>query len=164
MFEAPLPDSVIATLRTADETAALAASMIIAGAFPGVLAFAARVASPAREVPEAPKPASEPRGRYVGKGRVVDRDEQVLANLKACPDASIAQRARVLGCTRSTVDAALERLAIADRVRRTGRGAWIATKPAPAIPAETARWIGKPLTAQRKRHAEEEEAEEAAHA
>jgi hypothetical protein len=158
MLSDPLPDSVVVTLRTS-ETAALTASFVIAGAFPEVLAYAARVASPAREVPEAPKPAS---GRHVGNGRIVDGDEQVLVNLKACPDASIGQRARDLGCTRSTITDALERLALADMVRKTGRGAWIAIEP--SVPAETARWL-KPVSAQsdrRKRHAEEEEAEEVA--
>jgi hypothetical protein len=44
MFD-PLPESVIATLRT-NETAALAAMLIIGGSFPGILAFAARVVEP----------------------------------------------------------------------------------------------------------------------
>jgi hypothetical protein len=46
--------------------------------------------------------------------------------------------------------------------QKTGRGAWIATEPAPPIPAETARWL-KPMSA-RKRHDADEEAEEAIHA
>ena len=50
-----LPDSVVSTLRT-DETAALAAAMIIAGAFPDALSFAARVAGAPQGPPDAPKP------------------------------------------------------------------------------------------------------------
>jgi hypothetical protein len=44
MFD-PLPDSVIATLRS-NETTALAAILIIGGSFPDILAFAARVVEP----------------------------------------------------------------------------------------------------------------------
>jgi hypothetical protein len=122
----------------------------------------------AREAPTALRRVSEQRESANGHDRrIADRDEQVLANLKANPNDSIAQRARDLGCTRSTVTEALRRLAIADMAQKTGRGTWIVTEPAPAIPAETARWIGKPLSAtsdRRKRHDADEEAEEAIHA
>jgi hypothetical protein len=50
-----LPDSVVSTLRT-NETAALAAALIIAGSFPEIASFAARVADAPHGRPDAPKP------------------------------------------------------------------------------------------------------------
>ena len=60
-----LLDSVVSTLRT-DETAALAAAMIIAGAFPDVLSFAARVAGAPHGSPDAPNPEKAARRAAAG--------------------------------------------------------------------------------------------------
>jgi hypothetical protein len=48
-----LPDSVVSTLRT-NETAALAAVLIVAGSFPEIASFAARVAGDRQNHKRAP--------------------------------------------------------------------------------------------------------------
>jgi hypothetical protein len=86
MFSDPLPDSVVSTPRTS-ETAALAAAMIIAGSFPKIASFAARVAGaphkPKVAGPAAPKPqrAAKRRNGMVGPAaRDRHRDERRPTN------------------------------------------------------------------------------------
>jgi hypothetical protein len=70
----PLPDSTVSTLRT-NETAALAAAMIIAGSFPDIASFAARVAG---GPPDAPKPLSAAKRRRRGNGHGAGREGEML--------------------------------------------------------------------------------------
>jgi hypothetical protein len=70
MFSDPLPDSVVSTLRT-DETAALAAAMIVAGAFHDIASFAARVAGAPYRPPDGPQ--EQPEG-VRGKGAIETPD------------------------------------------------------------------------------------------
>jgi hypothetical protein len=78
----PMPDSTVSALRT-NETAALAAAMIVAGSFPDIVSFAARVADASVKVavPDAPKPQRAARGRPKrGNGR--DRDAKLAALIR----------------------------------------------------------------------------------
>jgi hypothetical protein len=89
----PLSDAVVTSLRT-NETAALAAAMVIAGSFPEVLAFAARVIGGPRR-PEEPEEANPPkrargrprRGNGSGNGR-----ERALGNATTGWPSSSAKR------------------------------------------------------------------------
>jgi hypothetical protein len=99
-----LPDSVVLTLRT-DETAALAAAMIIAGSFPDIVSFAARVAG---APPDGPKPRGRPKR---GNGR--DRDARLAALIRDEPGVTIAEMSRRLKAAPNPVRACLERLEIA---------------------------------------------------
>jgi hypothetical protein len=152
MFD-PLPDSVIATLRS-NETAALAAMLIIGGAFPDILAFAARVVEPQQKPSVATR--RRKRGRRRGEG---DRnDEKLVAAMKASPGATIGALAEAIGKSRTSIVTALHRLRDADRAERVGR-VWSLTEP--TAPKETTRWT-EPVSAQGSRRRVEQE--ERAHA
>jgi hypothetical protein len=149
----PLPDSTISALQTC-ETAALAAALIIASSFPGVLDFAARVsARPASNDTEPPK-----RARARPKRRVREApdqcDERLAKAMKANPGANIASLAEAIGKSRTSTVTALRRLRDAGLAESLDR-VWTLTEP-PA-PKETPRWTA-PVSAQRRRvEAEERE-------
>jgi hypothetical protein len=155
-----LPDSVVSTLRTS-ETAALAAAMIIAGSFPDIVSFAARVAgAPHRPKVDPSKPQRAARGRPKrGNGHVREApdqcDERLAQAMKANPGASIAALATAIGKSRTSTVTALHRLRDAGLAESLD-GVWTLTEPPPK---ETARWI-EPVSAQRRRV----EAEEREHA
>jgi hypothetical protein len=152
----PLSDVVVASLRTS-ETAALAAAMVIAGAFPEVLAFAAKVigAPPAgRAVPK--RVTRRPRrdnghggGRESGMRK---RDDKLAAIIRETPTATIGGMARLLRVAKNTVRDGLERLEIAGVLEREGRS-WRPAEPRP-VP-ETPKWTA-PVSA--RRHPVEERA------
>ena len=54
----PLPSDIVARLRS-DSTAALAASLILAGSFPDIVSWALRAFSSKTDEPEANVPAAE---------------------------------------------------------------------------------------------------------
>jgi hypothetical protein len=108
MFD-PLPESVIATLRS-NETTALATMLIVGAAFPHILAFAARVL----DAPEPQKPAAKrrrpltrsfksPAGRRREQG-----DEKLVAAMKASPGATIGALAEAIGKSRTSTVTALQ--------------------------------------------------------
>ena len=141
----PLPDSTVSILRT-DETGALAAAMIIAGSFPDIASFAARVAG---GPPEPPKRA---RGRPKrGNGR--DRDAKLAALIRDEPGVTIAEVSRRVKAAPNTVRAGLERLETAGLIERVGKS-WRVAEPRP--PVETAKWVA-PVSARRRVEAEEHE-------
>jgi hypothetical protein len=150
MFD-PLPDSVIAVLRS-DETAALTAMLIVGGAFPDILAFAARVL----DAPEPRKPAAKrrrksPAGRR--RGERDQNDERLAATMRANPGASIGELADAIGKSRTTTVSALHRLRDADRAESVGR-VWSLVEP--TEPKPTPKWVA-PLGARRRVEAEERE-------
>jgi hypothetical protein len=152
-----LPDSVVSTLRT-DETAALAAAMIIAGSFPDIVSFAARVAgAPHRPKVDASKPQRAARGRPKrGNGHVREApdqcDERLIAVMKANPGASIGALATAIGKSRISTVTALHRLRDAGLAESLDR-VWTLTEP--TAPKETPRWTA-PVSAQRRRVETEE--------
>jgi hypothetical protein len=146
MFD-PLPESVIAVLRS-DETAALTAMLIVGGAFPDILAFASRVVEPHQ------RPAVAARPRKPRKSRRGERDqcdERLIEAMKANPGATIAALAEAIGKSRTSTVSALHRLRDADLAESLG-GVWSLVEP--AAPKETARWI-EPVAASRRTHEEE---------
>ena len=147
MFD-PLPDSVIATLRS-NETAALAAMLIIGGSFPDILAFATRVLAPPTAVAEPPKRA---RGRQRRNNRREACDERLVAAMKANPGASIGELATAIGKSRTSTVTALHRLREADRAESVDR-VWSLVEP--TEPKPTPKWVA-PLGAQRRRVETEE--------
>ena len=147
MFD-PLPDSVIATLRS-NETTALAAMLIIGGSFPDILAFATRVLAPPKAVAKPPKRA---RGRQRRNNRREACDERLVAAMKANPGASIGELATAIGKSRTSTVTALHRLREADRAESVDR-VWSLVEP--TEPKPTPKWVA-PLGAQRRRVETEE--------
>jgi hypothetical protein len=154
MFD-PLPDSVIAVLRS-DETAALTAMLIVGGAFPEILAFAARIVEPQQKPSVTRRPRKPRRSRRHGE-REQD-DEKLVAAMKASPGATIGALAEAIGKSRTSTVTALHRLRDADRAESLN-GVWWLTEP--TAPKETARWT-EPVSAQGGRRRVEQE--ERAHA
>jgi hypothetical protein len=162
----PLPDSTISALQTC-KTAALAAALIVAGSFPEILAFAAKVSVRPGGVKasndvlteyEPPKRAGRRPKR--GDGRVREApdqcDERLMKTMKANPGANIASLAEAIGKSRTSTVNALRRLRDAGLAESRDR-VWTLTEP--AAPKETPRWTA-PVSAQRRRV----EAEEREHA
>jgi hypothetical protein len=146
MFD-PLPDSVIATLRS-NETAALAAILIIGGSFPDILAFVTRVV----ETQQRPSVVTRPRKPRKGhRGERERDDEKLVAAMKANPNATIGALAEAIGKSRTSTVTALHRLRDADRAE-SRNGVWSLVEP--PTPKETARWI-EPVAASRRAHEEE---------
>ena len=118
--------------------------MIIAGSFPDIVSFAARVAG---APPDGPKLRGRPKR---GNGR--DRDAKLTALIRDELGVTIAEMSRRLKAAPNTVRASLERLENADAIERDGKSWRI---PAPRPPVETAKWTA-PVTAQRRRVETEE--------
>jgi hypothetical protein len=155
----PLPDSTVSALQTC-ETAALAAAMIIASSFPGILDFAARVSS-RRPTELDPEPLKRVSGRAKrGNRHVRERpdqcDERLVIAMKANPGANIAALAAAIGKSRTSTVSALHRLRDADRAESQNR-VWVLTEPEPPPPAPKERWIA-PVSARsdRRRHIQTE--------
>jgi hypothetical protein len=160
----PLPSDVVAKLRT-DPTAALAAALILAGAFPDLVSWAMRAfetpaSAGASATPNAngnghawpPKGAT---GHEDPRGEAAKHDEALLELMRANPRASITEIIRMNGRPRNSTMASLERLEKAGRVEHGGRGKWIPVDPdlleAPA--PKPAGWV-EPLSGKRAaRHA-----------
>jgi hypothetical protein len=144
MFD-PLPESVISALRS-NETAALAAAMVVGSAFPAVLAFVTRIVEP-QQRPSATR--LRKRGRR--RGERDQSDEQLAAAMKANPNATIGALAEAIGKSRTSTVTALHRLRDADRAESLGG---VLTLTEPPAPKETARWI-EPVAASRRAREEE---------
>ena len=132
--------------------------MIIAGSFPDIVSFAARVSAGVKvsnEILADHEPPKRARGRPK-RGDGHDRNAKLTALIRDKPGVTIAEMSRRLKAAPNTVRACLERLENADAIERDGKSWRI---PAPRPPVETAKWTG-PVSAQR-RHVEEEEREHA---
>jgi hypothetical protein len=178
----PLPDAVVATLRT-DACAALAAIMIISNAHSELLAWAQRAlgGNPPRSAAageegakangagggngvarsDRPKHDVRPRGPQAPGGHNALReaaarhDQALLALMRANPGASSAEIIRLNGRPRNSTVASLERLEKAGLVEHAGRGKWTVVDPdLLEVPApKPAGWI-EPLSGARvARHA-----------
>ena len=94
MFSDPLPDSVVSMLRT-NETAALAAAMIIAGSFPGIVSWALRAFSKSNEPKASVLAHGDDEIRPAPKRRSAAKSDQaLLAVMRANPGASLADLIR----------------------------------------------------------------------
>jgi hypothetical protein len=151
-------DSVVSTLRT-DETAALAAAMIIAGSFPDIATFAARIAGAPNGPPNAPKLQRAAKRRNGHGGRCGARretpdqcDERLTAAMRANPGANIAVLATAIGKSRTSTVSALHRPRDAGLAENLDR-VWMLVEP--AEPKPTPKWIA-PVSVQRRRVETEE--------
>jgi len=168
----PLPSDVVDRLKS-DPTAALAAALIVAQAFPSLAAwatrsFGARVGSTRGEAPKpAPKPSAKgngaghaPRpkganGRKDPRGTAAKHDEALLALMRANPGASTTELIKLNRRPCNSTAVSLDRLEKAGLVEHAGRGKWIPVEPSlleePA--PKPASWIA-PLSGKRvARHA-----------
>jgi hypothetical protein len=124
----PLSAAVVTSLGT-NETAALAVAMIIAGSFPEIPAFAARVIEgpqrpSEREAAKPPKRARSRPRRGNGRSRreTLDQiDDRLLAAMKANPDARISTLAEAIGKSRTAAISALNGLRTAGLVDSADR-------------------------------------------
>ena len=140
----PLPSDIVARLRS-DSTAALAASLILAGSFPDIVSWALRAFGKSGE-PEAIVPAhvDSKNRRTPRRLSAAKSDQALLAVMRSNPGSSLGRRPRT-----STV-LSLKRLEEAGLVEHPGKGVYKLVDQAP--PPKTA-WID-PLSARHvARHA-----------
>ena len=174
----PLPCDVVARLKS-DPTAALAAALILAGAFPDLVLWAVRVFNgkedAANSAPKAngaggsngvakadgPRPAGRIRGADRGEGRHTSReaaakhDQALLALMRANPGASVTEIIRMNRRPRNSTALSLDRLEKAGLIEHAGRGKWSVAGPdLLEVPAQQpAGWL-EPLSGKRAaRHA-----------
>jgi hypothetical protein len=164
----PLSSDVVARLKS-DPTAAPAAALILAGSFPDLVSWAARVFGGKGE-PKA-NGASGSNGDAKGgdganKGvrgnggrtsreAVAEHDQALLALMRANPDANVTEIIRLNGGPRNSTVLSLERLQKAGLVEHAERGKWTVVDP-DLIEAEApkpAGWIAPLSGARVARHA-----------
>lgn len=128
----PLPSDIVARLRS-DPTAALAASLIVAGSFPDIAAWALRAFSDKDGEPK----ASAVAGGH-GKSRSAQKpqpaaksDKALLAVMRANPGASLAELIRLGRRSRTSTVVSLKRLAEAGLVAHPSKGVYTAIDQAP---------------------------------
>jgi hypothetical protein len=92
----PLPSDIVARLRS-DSTAALAASLVLAGSFPDIVSWALRAFSSKTNEPKASVPAeADGKSRHALRPQpAVKSDEALLALMRANPGASLADLIRL---------------------------------------------------------------------
>jgi hypothetical protein len=124
----PLPADIDARLRS-DSTAALAASLILAGSFPDIVSWALRACGANESKPKASIPAEgDGKTRHVPQRQPADKlDQGLLALMRANPRASLADLIRPRG----------------SRARRASQQGCV--QPVDQAPPPKAAWI-KPLS------------------
>ena len=172
----PLPDTVVATLRT-DPCAALAAIMIISNAHAELLVWAQYAISgcpPPSAVDgkegakvngaggsnggakrHGAKKAARANGHHAPREAAAKHDQALLALMRANPRATVTELIRMNGRPRNSTVLSLDRLEKAGLVEHAGRGKWKVVDPdLLEVPApKPAGWI-EPLSANHKaRHA-----------
>jgi hypothetical protein len=131
----PLPSDIVARLR-ADSTAALAASLILAGSFPDIVSWALRAFSKRGEL-KLSMPIDGGKNRHAPKSKPAAKSDQaLLAVMRANPDASLADLIQLGRRPRTSTVASLKRLEEAGLVEHPGKGQYRAvdevTTPKPA--------------------------------
>ena len=133
----PLPSDIVARLRS-DSTAALAASLILAGSFPDIVSWALRAFSSKSDEPKTSVPAhGDDESRPAPKRRSAAKSDQaLLAVMRANPDASLANLIRLGRRPRTSTVASLKRLEEAGLIEHPSKGQYRAvdqvTTPKPA--------------------------------
>jgi hypothetical protein len=140
----PLPSDVVARLRS-DSTAALAASLILAGSFPDIVSWALRAFGAKDSDPNASVPADgSGKSRHATKPRpAVKSDQPLLAVMRANPGASLADLIRLGRRPRTSTVLSLKRLEEAGLVEHPTKGVCTAVDQAP-LPKSA--WV-EPLAA-----------------
>jgi hypothetical protein len=128
----PLPSDIVARLRS-DPTAALAASLILAGSFPDILSWALRAFSADDSEPKASIPEDghekikhAPRPQPAAKS-----DKALLAVMRVNPGASLADLIRLGKRARTSTVASLKRLAEAGLIEHRTKGLYTVVDQAP---------------------------------
>jgi hypothetical protein len=120
----PLPSDIVTRLRS-DSTAALAASLILAGSFPDIVSWALRAFAKSGE-PKASVPAdSGGKNRHAPKPQpAVKSDQTLLAVMRANPGASLADLIRLGRRPRTSTVLSLKRLEEAGLVEHPTKGVY----------------------------------------
>jgi hypothetical protein len=133
----PLPSDVVARLRS-DSTAALAASLILAGSFPDIVSWALRAfgksGEPKANVPAHGDSKNRPAPRRLSAAK---SDQALLAVMRANPGSSLADLIRLGRRPRTSTVLSLKRLEEAGLVEHPSKGQYRAVDQAPPKPA----WI-----------------------
>jgi hypothetical protein len=137
----PLPSDVVISLKT--DSAALAAALILAGSFPGAVAWALKVfggkdaacSSKAKANDEGAgrsdgaKPRAGANGGYTSPKAAAKHDRALLKLMRANPEASFTELIRMNGRPRNSTVSSLQRLEKAGLVEHAGRSKWTAVDP-----------------------------------
>ena len=128
----PLPSDIVGRLRS-DSTAALAASLILAGSFPDIVSWALRAFSVKDSEPKASAAANEEgKSRYAPRPQsAVKKDQALLAVMRANPGASLADLIRLGRRPRTSTVLSLKRLEEAGLVEHPSKGVYKAVGQAP---------------------------------
>jgi hypothetical protein len=138
----PLPSDVVARLRS-DSTAALAASLILAGSFPDIVSWALRVFSVKDSEPKARVPTEVDRkGANIKhpprRLSAAKSDQALLAVMRANPGSSLADLIRLGRRPRTSTVLSLKRLEEAGLVEHPSKGVY---KPFDQAPPPKTAWI-----------------------
>jgi hypothetical protein len=131
----PLPADIVARLRS-DSTAALAASLILAGSFPDIVSWALRAFGKSGELKPS-IPTDEGKNRHAPKSKPAAKSDQaLLAVMRANPGASLADLIRLGRRPRTSTVLSLKRLEEAGLVEHPSKGVYAVidqvTTPKPA--------------------------------
>jgi hypothetical protein len=127
----PLPSDIVARLRS-DSTAALAASLILAGSFPDIVSWALRAFGGKIDEPKVSVPAhGDNESRPAPKRRSAKSDHALLAVMRANPGASLADLIRLGRRPRTSTVLSLKRLEDAGLVEHPSKGVYAAVDQAP---------------------------------
>jgi hypothetical protein len=139
----PLPSEIVTRLRS-DSTAALAASLILAGSFPDIVSWALRAFSSKSDEPKASVPAAGDgkSSRAPRPQPTVKSDQALLAVMHANPGASLADLIRLGRRPRTSTVLSLRRLEEAGLVEHPSKGVYAAVDQTP--PPKSA-WV-EPLS------------------
>jgi hypothetical protein len=139
----PLPADIVARLRS-NSTAALAASLILAGSFPDIVSWALRAYGANESKPKAIASVGgdQTSGHVPRRQSAVKSDQALLALMRANPGASLADLIRLGRRPRTSTVASLKRLEEAGLVEHPGKGVYT---PVDQAPPPKSTWI-KPLS------------------
>jgi hypothetical protein len=129
----PLPSDIVARLRS-DSTAALAASLILAGSFPDIVSWALRAFSVKDSEPKASVSADGGnKSRHAPRPQPATKsDNALLAVMRANPGASLADLIRLGRRPRTSTVLSLKRLEDAGLVEHPNKGVYRTVEQAPA--------------------------------
>ena len=121
----PLPSDIIARLRS-DSTAALAASLILAGSFPDIVSWALRAFSGKRDEPKASAPVGgDAKSKRAPRPQpAIKSDQALLAVMRANPGVRLADLIRLGRRPRTSTVASLKRLEEAGLVEHPTKGVY----------------------------------------
>jgi hypothetical protein len=138
----PLPSDIVTRLRS-DSTAALAASLILAGSFPDIVSWALRAFSKSDEPEANVFAAGDGKSRPASRRRpAVKSDQALLAVMRVNPGATLVDLIRLGRRPRTSTVLSLKRLEEAGLVEHPSKGVYRAVDQAP--PPKSA-WV-EPLS------------------